>query len=883
MKTNIILFALIILLCLILTANAPMFSPPYRNAGVFQGEFSFIQDICESNEKKDSLDTIEKKLSNTLLQLTDVEFLLPNTSHSELISQMKEQKQMTEAPVLYHADGASSELNVHVYIKLKEGYTPSILSKYISKIEDHNSGYNLVTAWVEVNSIKSLAALDFVKSVQEIIPPIIYTGHFNSEGDALLKADITRAMGADGAGIKVGIISDGVDNYKSAVSSGDLPSGLTILSNEYGGDEGTAMLEIVHDLAPGAMLYFHDCGTSKLAFFNAIDALVYAGCDIICDDIGWATEPFFEDGEVARHIKNLIATENIIYLTAAGNAAGSHYQGQFCGRGDGTADFSNGLSSSTPYLYANLSNEENLIAAMEWNDPFGHSGNDYDLYLFNGSTGDLIGQSQTTQNGDDDPLEVIQYRNNTGNNIDVVLVAYSYNVLVDKTLEIYVYGGSMYTNNIVSVDSIFGHAAIPDVISCGAVRQTTPNDIEFFSSRGPVTMLTETRRKPDICGIDGVSISGSGGFGTASGGRYYFYGTSAAAPHIAAVAALLKSQFPSYLAPQIKKLIQDNHVDLGAPGYDNIFGFGRADAYSAAVGDLSIRYQVHVQSIGWQNWKANGEVAGTSGQSLRMEGVCIDIEGAKGALEYQSHVQNLGWQGWVKQGAMSGTIGQSLRLEAIQIRLKGDIAEKYDVYYRVHTQRFGWMGWAMNGESAGTAGLSYRLEAIQIRLIPKGGAVPVSIGVPFIDNVIIKYQAHVQNVGWQGWKTNGEVAGTSGQSLRLEGMYIDVDGADNAVEYRTHVQNIGWQDFVNEGEMTGTSGRSLRLEAIQIRLKGDMTDNYDIYYRVHVQNIGWMDWAKNGQSAGTAGLSYRLEAIQIVVLQKGSVEPGSTKRPFVIA
>jgi len=186
-------------------------------------------------------------------------------------------------------------------------------------------------------------------------------------------------------------------------------------------------------------------------------------------------------------------------------------------------------------------------------------------------------------------------------------------------------------------------------------------------------------------------------------------------------------------------------------------------------------------------------------------------------------------------------------------------------------------------------------------LVQKGGAAPGPTAVPFKDangpvpatpmpespssDVPIRYQTHVQNVGWQSWKTNGEAAGTSGRSLRLEGMYIDIDidGADNAVEYRTHVQNIGWQGWVNEGEMTGTSGRALRLEAIEIRLKGDMAANYDIYYRVHAQNIGWMDWAKNGQSAGTAGLSYRLEAIQIVIVQKGSAAPGPTSRPFASA
>ena len=308
---------------------------------------------------------------------------------------------------------------------------------------------------------------------------------------------------------------------------------------------------------------------------------------------------------------------------------------------------------------------------------------------------------------------------------------------------------------------------------------------------------------------------------------------------------------------------------------------------SQAASIPTIRYQTHVQDIGWQGWRTNGDSAGTSGQSLRLEGMYIDIDGADNSIEYRTHVQNIGWQGWVNEGTMTGTSGQSLRLEAIEIRLKGDMATRYDVYYRVHAQNFGWMGWAKNGQSAGTAGYSYRLEAIEIQLVTKGGAAPGSTATPFKDangseptSIAIKYQTHVQNVGWQGWKRNGETAGTSGQSLRLEGMYIDIEGADNAVEYRTHVQNIGWQNWVNEGDMAGTSGRSLRLEAIDIRLKGDMATRYDIYYRVHAENFGWMDWAKNGQSAGTAGYSYRLEAIQIKLVAKGGAAPGSTATPF---
>ncbi|RHP54696.1 mannosyl-glycoprotein endo-beta-N-acetylglucosamidase, partial [Coprobacillus sp. AF31-1BH] len=92
----------------------------------------------------------------------------------------------------------------------------------------------------------------------------------------------------------------------------------------------------------------------------------------------------------------------------------------------------------------------------------------------------------------------------------------------------------------------------------------------------------------------------------------------------------------------------------------------------------------------------------------------------------QTHIENIGWQGWKANGQMSGTSGQSKRLEAIRIKLTGEMANKYDIYYRVHAQEFGWLGWASNGESAGTEGYSYRLEAIEIKLVKKGGSAPGS-------------------------------------------------------------------------------------------------------------------------------------------------------------
>ncbi len=147
----------------------------------------------------------------------------------------------------------------------------------------------------------------------------------------------------------------------------------------------------------------------------------------------------------------------------------------------------------------------------------------------------------------------------------------------------------------------------------------------------------------------------------------------------------------------------------------------------------------------------------------------------------------------------------------------------------------------------------------------------------------VSYATHVQTIGWQQFVYDGAVAGTEGQSKRLEGIKIKLDNPDysGSIEYRTHVQTYGWEaSYHKDGEMSGTEGESKRLEAIQIRLSGDMAEHYDVWYRVHAQTFGWMGWAKNDEQAGTAGYSKRLEGIQIMVLPKGSAAPGSTQNAF---
>ena len=348
----------------------------------------------------------------------------------------------------------------------------------------------------------------------------------------------------------------------------------------------------------------------------------------------------------------------------------------------------------------------------------------------------------------------------------------------------------------------------------------------------------------------------------------------------------------------------------------------------AQTPDVTIRYTTHVQTYGWQGdennankWFANGKMAGTSGKAKRLEGIKIRVYGNDSlGIQYTTHCQSYGWLPWSANGEMNGTEGEAKRLEAIKIQLTGADKEKYDVYYRVHAQSYGWLAWAANGAPAGTAGYAKRLEGVQIVVVKKGSPAPgvnfegvnaasgvyqsvsylakngsspvvggqvtsnINPSVAGEANVNIAYRTHVQSFGWQGWKYNGVMSGTSGKAKRLEGINIKLTNKpySGSIVYTTHVQSLGWQGNENnvntwfrDGQMAGTSGRAKRLEAIRIALTGEMAEHYDVYYRVHAQTYGWLAWAKNGEAAGTAGLSKRLEGIQIVLVPKGGAAPAN--------
>ena len=220
------------------------------------------------------------------------------------------------------------------------------------------------------------------------------------------------------------------------------------------------------------------------------------------------------------------------------------------------------------------------------------------------------------------------------------------------------------------------------------------------------------------------------------------------------------------------------------------------------------------------------------------------------------------------------------------------------MYYCVHAQHFGWLGWAKNGESAGTAGYAYRLEGIQIRIVKKGADAPAPLDSRWVSfyekgkdpqpaknnsKALVTYNTHVQTYGWQEYVYDGGMAGTTGQSKRLEGIHIQLlnQKYSGKIEYRTHIQTYGWEPgWKASGAMSRTTGQAKRLEAIQIRLTGEMAKKYDVWYQTHIQHYGWSGWAKNGEQCGSAGYAYRLEGIRIRLAMKGSAAPGSTANRF---
>ncbi|EWM10999.1 vegetative cell wall protein gp1 [Kutzneria sp. 744] len=429
-----------------------------------------------------------------------------------------------------------------------------------------------------------------------------------SQGDRAHAADTARQQnGITGVGTKLCALSDGVSSLAASVASGELPPVDVLPGQEGSGDEGTAMLEIMHDLAPGAALGFATAFISDSSFADNIRALrSQAHCDVIVDDVFYFNEATFQDGPIAQAV-NAVTADGALYFSSAGNegnvgdGTSGHWEGDYVDSGQVIGKFAGGAhnfaasAGGTQVLEPLSASSAGVPVTLWWNDPLGHAGDDYDLYLLD-AAGNVVSFSQNLQTGTQDPYERV---NTTAGGQRLAIVKFKGD---NKYLSLSALRGRFVASGglqaFVTPGQTSGHSAAKDAYSVAAApaaaafgRPLEPGDpanpagpypgtfssssqIERFSSDGPRKIFfkadgtpgAEVRQKPDITAADGVA--------TSAPGFSPFFGTSAAAPHAAAIAGLVLSGNPGMSPADVRQALTATAVDIGAPGVDNRTGVG---------------------------------------------------------------------------------------------------------------------------------------------------------------------------------------------------------------------------------------------------------------------------------------------------------------------
>lgn len=435
-------------------------------------------------------------------------------------------------------------------------------------------------------------------------------GKVTSQGDQVIKADTARQLfGLDGKGIKVGIISDSFNSLsglRENVKSGDLPG----KANPFGYrqpvniladtdepllDEGRALGQIIHDIAPGAELFFHTfaeedqdgLSTDEESFAKAVSTLTAAGVDIIVED---AVIPasILQDGKAAKAIE-AATDQGVVVVSAAGNNGGISYESVFRPGAEFELEgFQFQAHDFDPtdgvdfFQNIKLPEQNTLISLLlGWDDPIGDLKTEYVQFLVNTpelpNPDNIVAiSSLVSESAVDVPLQGLEYASENNEQLYFVIAKVGDDVSEKPTFIKWVSGANgadrqidyEYIDEDANNRSVYGYSNAPNSITAGATDIDNPTEVRSYSSRGGSPILFDAegnrlanpifRNKPEIYAPDGVATN----FPTDSP-LAEFLGTSASAPHIAGVVALMLERADGNLTPEeIRTKIQDTALSI---------------------------------------------------------------------------------------------------------------------------------------------------------------------------------------------------------------------------------------------------------------------------------------------------------------------------------
>lgn len=515
------------------------------------------------------------------------------------------------------------------------------------------------TLAVAPQRLPAIAAMPGLRSAWQVREPLLRAPEGPCEGGAVISEgleqlrvdDAREAFELRGRGVTIGVLSDSFDtatgvatDAEADVLSNDLTGPASTCSDQQlpvnvldegpagEGDEGRAMLQIVHDLAPKASLAFATAFESEEGFAENIERLARpgaeggAGAEVIVDDVAWFEEPFFQDGPVAVAI-NRVTEDGVSYLSAAGNdnlfdsggneissweapafrdsgtcpaavAALSGFNGTHC------MDFDPGAGTDTTFGIT-VEAGEVLTVDLQWAEPWNGVLTDLDTFLLSsGKIAAAAYEENAGPKGTQRPVEILQWKNSAATAKTVQFAVNRFSGALSPRLKFILLqnGGGVSaieypesSGGDVVGPAIYGHAGAASAISVAAVPFNNSAKIEPYSSRGPVThyfgpvegvlpaaplATPEEVPKPDIAATD---CGATTFFAFLSAGTWRFCGTSAAAPHAAAIAGLVRQAKPAFSEQQVRDTLTGTAVPVGAFPPEAA-GAGLLDAFAAIDG-----------------------------------------------------------------------------------------------------------------------------------------------------------------------------------------------------------------------------------------------------------------------------------------------------------